>query len=117
MSIALDSGVPQQGAGDELRLSPPALWQGFKRLTEVGWPRGFPIVQFPNAPLIASLIAAQAARQTHGAPHACASAIAYVAFTIWAYEEVMHGVNWYRQLLGLGVAASTLVHLAHALES
>ena len=117
MSIALDSGVPQQGASDGLRLSPPALWQGFKRLTEGGWPRKFPMVQFPNAPLIASLIAAEAAGQTHGAPHAYTSAIAYLAFTIWAYEELVHGVNWYRQLLGLGFAIPTFVHLALALRS
>ena len=75
------------------------------------------MVQFPNAPLIASLIAAEAAGQTHGAPHAYASAIAYIAFTIWAYEELVHGVNWYRQLLGLGFAISTFVHLALALQS
>ena len=106
-----------RGRRQRLQLNPPALWQGFKRLTQVGLPRRFPIVQFPNAPLIASFIAAQAAGQTHGAAHAYASAIAYLAFTIWAYEEFVHGVSWLRRLLGLGFAISTIVHVALALQS
>ncbi len=100
-----------------LRLSLRALPRGFKRLTQLGWPRRFPIVQFPNAPLIAAFIAGQVAGQTHGATHAYASAISYLAFTIWAYEELVHGVNWFRHLLGLGYAISTIVHLALALQS
>jgi hypothetical protein len=27
----------------------PAWWVAFKRLTQFGWPKNFPIVQFPNA--------------------------------------------------------------------
>jgi hypothetical protein len=34
---------------------------------------------------------------------------------IWAYEELFHGVNWFRHLLGLGYAISTAAHLALAL--
>jgi hypothetical protein len=100
-----------------LRSTPGALWRGFKRLTQLGWPRRFPIVQFPNAPLIASFTAGQIAGNTHGAVHAYASAISYLAFAIWAYEELAHGVNWFRHLLGLGYAISTIVHLALALQS
>lgn len=73
-------------------------------------------MQFPNAPLIVAFIAGQAAGQTHGASHAYASAISYLALTIWAYEELTQGVNWFRRLLGLGYAISTLVHLALALQ-
>jgi hypothetical protein len=109
---------PKNAAGDRCRprLSLGALWRGFKRLTQLGWPRRFPIVQFPNAPLIAAFIAGQVAGQTHGATHSYASAISYLAFTIWAYEELVHGVNWFRHLLGLGYAISTVVHLALALQ-
>ena len=57
------------------------------------------------------------AGQTRGATHAFAYALSYVAFTIWAYEELAHGVSWFRHLLGLGYALSTIVHLAHALQS
>ncbi len=100
-----------------LRLSPSRLWRGFKRLTQLGWPKSFPIVQFPNAPLIIAFLAGQAATHTHGATHAYASAVSYLAMTVWAYEELVHGVNWFRHLLGLGYAISTIVHLALALQS
>jgi len=35
--------------------------------------------------------------------------------TIWAYEELVHGVNWFRHSLGLAYIVSTGVHLAIAL--
>jgi hypothetical protein len=38
------------------------LWSAFKRLTELGFPRRFPIVQFPNLPLVVALLAAGAGR-------------------------------------------------------
>ena len=98
-------------------MSPRVLWRGFKRLTQLGWPRRFPIVQFPNAPLIVGLIAGQAAGQSYGATHAYAAATSYLAFTIWAYEELVNGVNWFRRLLGLGFAIALIVHLALALQS
>jgi hypothetical protein len=37
--------------------------------------------------------------------------------SIWAYEELMHGVNWFRHLLGLGYVISTAAHLALTLQS
>jgi hypothetical protein len=45
-----------------------------------------------------------------------ASAVSYLATTIWAYEELVHGVNWFRNLLGLVYVISTAVHPAHALH-
>ncbi len=99
------------------RLSPRGLWRGFKRLTQLGWPRGFPIVQFPNAPLIIALLAGAAAARTHDPDHAYLAAISFLAFGIWAYEELLHGVNWFRHLLGLGYGIATVVHLALALGS
>ncbi len=93
------------------------LWLGFKRLTQLGWPRGFPIVQFPNAPLIIAFFAGAAAARTHDPGHAYLAAISFLAMGIWAYEELLYGVNWFRHLLGLGYAISTAVHLALALGS
>jgi len=98
-------------------LSPLALWQGYKRLTQIGFPRRFVIVQFPNAPLIVAFIAGEVGRYTHGSGHAYASALSYLALAIWAYLELAEGVNWFRRLLGLGYAISTTVHLALALQS
>jgi hypothetical protein len=85
------------------------------RLTELGWPTDFPIVQFPNAPLIIAFVAGAAAAHTHNPAHAYLAAISFLAIGIWAYEELVHGVNWFRHLLGLGFAVSTAVHLALAL--
>jgi hypothetical protein len=93
-----------------------AAWSGFKRLTQLGWPRSFPIVQFPNAPLIIAFLAGQVAGRLNGQRHANASAISYLALTVWAYEELVHGVNWFRHLLGLAYVISTVVHLALALH-
>jgi uncharacterized membrane protein YecN with MAPEG domain len=93
-----------------------ALWPRFKRLTQLGWPRSFPLVQFPNAPLIVAFLAGMLSGVAHGSAHADASAISYLALTIWAYEELAHGVNWFRHLLGLVYIVSTVVHLAPALH-
>lgn len=75
-------------------------------------------MQFPNAPLIIAFFAGVAAARTHEDPgHAYLAAISLLAMGVWAYEELLHGVNWFRHLLGLGYAISTIVHLALALES
>jgi hypothetical protein len=75
------------------------------------------IVQFPNAPLIIAFIAGEAGKHTLGSGHAYASAVSYLALAIWAYLELVSGVNWFRRLLGLAYAISTIVHLALALRS
>lgn len=98
-------------------MSPLILWRRFRRLTQFAWPRRFPIVQFPNAPLIIALIAGETAKQTHGTSSDYASSVSYLAFGIWAYLELVEGVNWFRRLLGLAVATLTIVHLALALRS
>jgi hypothetical protein len=66
--------------------------------------------------LIIAFLAGMVAGVAHGPAHADASAIAYLAMTIWAYEELVHGVNWFRHLLGLTYMISTVVHLALALH-
>ena len=48
-------------------LTGAALWLRFKRLTQLGWPKSFPIVQFPNAPLILAFLAGEVAKHTQGA--------------------------------------------------
>jgi len=98
------------------RLRAPDAWRSFTRLTQMGWPRRFPIVQFPNAPLIVALIAGEASRHTHGSDSAYASSIAYVALGVWAYVELVEGVNWFRHLLGLVFLTSTVIRLATALQ-
>jgi hypothetical protein len=88
----------------------------FKRLTRIGFPNRFPIIQFPNAPLIVAFIAGIVAGETHGLGHAYARSVADLSFGVWAYLELVAGVNWFRRLLGLGYGSSTIVHLALALH-
>ena len=87
----------------------------YRRVRGFGWPRRFPLAQFPNNPLIVAFAAGQAAMMLHGTGHADARAVSYLAMTIWAYEELAHGVNWFRHLLGLAYVISTGVHLARAI--
>ena len=72
-------------------LSPRAIWQEFKRLTQIGFPRRFVIVQFPNAPLIVAFVAGEIGKHAHGSSHAHASSVSYVALVIWAYLELVRG--------------------------
>ena len=107
---------PDEPRGPRILRSPLVLWRGFKRLTRLGWPRRFAIVQFPNAPLIIAFLAGEVAKHTHGLGHAYASSTTYLALGVWAYLELVDGSNWFRRLLGLVYVTLTTVHLAHALH-
>ena len=94
-----------------------SAWSAFKRLTQLGFPRRFPIVQFPNLPLIVALLAAETGTFVDGAGHRYAVAVAYLATAIWACEELVQGVNWFRHLLGLVVAILLIMRVAGALHA
>ena len=94
---------------------PVKCWRAFKRLTQLSFPRSYPIVQFPNAPLSVAFASGLLAHHTHGREHAYAQAVSYLATAIWAYLELFHGVNAFRRLLGPAYTISTAVHLANAL--
>jgi len=42
--------------------------------------------------------------------------VSYLAMTIWAYEELADGVNWFRHLLGLAYVIILVIRVAHALQ-
>jgi hypothetical protein len=94
---------------------PPIRRPAWKRLAALSFPRRFPIVQFPNLPLIVAFVASQAGRVLSSAETPYARSISYLAMTIWAYEELVDGVNWFRRLLGLTYAVIMVVRVAHAL--
>jgi hypothetical protein len=96
--------------------TPFAPWAAYKRLTQLGFPRRFPIVQFPNLPLIVAFVAGETGRVVDGTQHPYATSVSYLAMTIWAYEELTRGVNWFRHLLGLAYAVIMVVRVAHALH-
>jgi hypothetical protein len=92
-------------------------WLAYKRLTGLSFPRRFPIVQFPNLPLIVAVLAGAAGKFLDGSAHSYAASVSYLAMTIWAYEELVHGVNWFRRLLGLAYVIFLIVRVADALRA
>jgi hypothetical protein len=93
------------------------VWLAYKRLTELSFPRRFPIVQFPNLPLIIAFLAGEAGKFLDSSAHSYAATVSYLAMTIWAYEELARGVNWFRRLLGLAFVILLIVRVAHALHA
>lgn len=68
-------------------------------------PRRFPIAQWPNPPLWVAIAAIIVSRLATGVVGATAEGVFYLAIGAWAYLEITDGVNWFRRLLGAGVAA------------
>jgi hypothetical protein len=91
-------------------------WRAFRCLTQLSFPRSYPVVQFPNAPLILAFVSGLVARHTHGQAHSDLQAVSYLSIAVWAYLELFQGVNAFRRLLGLTYAIFTAVHLASALR-
>jgi hypothetical protein len=94
-----------------------SAWLAYGRLTELSFPRRFPVVQFPNLPLIVALLAGAAGKFLDGGAHSYAASVSDLALTVWAYEELVHGVNWFRRLLGLAFVILVIVRVAHALHA
>ncbi len=99
-----------------IRNAPATCRRAFNRLRHFSFPRSYPIVQFPNAPLIIAFASGLLAHHSHGLEHSYAQAISYLAMATWAYLELFYGVNAFRKLLGLAYTISTAVHLANALH-
>lgn len=93
------------------------VWPTYERLTELSFPRRFAIAQFPNLPLIAAILAGEIGKFLDGRAHSYAASVSYLAITIWAYEELVHGVNWFRRLLGLAFMIILIVRGADALHA
>jgi len=73
-------------------------------------------VQFPNLPLAVALVAGATGNLVNGTAHDYATSVSYLALTIWAYDELVHGVNWFRHLLGLAFVVILVVRVAHVLH-
>ena len=86
------------------------LW----RRAQHGWPARYPLVQFPNAPLLVALAASLAGRALHGGAHDAARVVFYAGLTAWAGLELAQGVNAVRRLVGAAVLAYLAVRLVQA---
>jgi hypothetical protein len=84
------------------------LW----RRGQVGWPRRFPIAQFPNPPLLLAFAGWGLAAVASGTAHDVGRAVFTVGLAVWAWEEAVGGVNWFRRLLGVGVFVWNVGNLA-----
>jgi hypothetical protein len=84
------------------------LW----RRGQLSWPRRFPIVQFPNLPLLLAFAGWGLAAVAGGTAHDVGRAVFTVGLSAWAWEEAAGGVNWFRRLLGVAVFVSIVARLA-----
>ena len=74
-------------------------------------------MQFPNLPLIVALLAGEAGQLLDGSAHSYAASVSCLAMTIWAFEKLVYGVNWFRRLLGLAFVILLIVRVARALHA
>lgn len=88
------------------------LW----RRGQLGWPRRYPIAQFSNPPLLVALAGSAVAAVADGSAHDVGRAISAVGLGVWAWEEALHGVNWFRRILGIGAFISIIAGLAGELR-
>ena len=85
------------------------------RRAQRGWPASFPLVQFPNPPLLIALAGWLVAALTYGPVHPYARAVFYAGLTAWAWEELVRGVNWPRRSLGAAALVYIVLTLGAAL--
>ena len=95
------------------RPTPRDLWKRGQR----GWPAGFPLVQVPNASLLAASAGWVVAALTGGLMHDCARATFYAGLAAWAWEELEDGVNWVRRGIGAAGLVFVVAKITEALRS
>ncbi len=86
------------GASEHGAVTVTELW----RRGQAGWPRRFPIAQFPNPPLLLAFAGWTLAAVSDGTAHDAARWVLTVGLGVWAGVETAFGVNWFRRLLGVG---------------
>ena len=91
--------------------TPGELWKRGQH----GWPARFPLVQFPNAPLLVALGGLLVAALTDDSAHDYARGAFYAGLAGWAWMELLSGVNWARRVIGAGGIVYVVVRIAQAL--
>ncbi len=74
------------------------LW----RRGQAGWPRRFPIAQFPNPPLLVVFAGRGVAAVSDGRARDAGRWMATLGLGVWAWQETTDGANWFRRLVGVG---------------
>jgi hypothetical protein len=92
-------------------MSAATLW----RRGQHGWPADFPLVQFPNAPLIVAAGGTAVAALATGSLEDYGRATFFVGLAAWAWLELTEGVNWFRRVLGAGGLVFVVARVGDAL--
>ena len=82
------------------------------RRGQEGWPRAYPLVQAPNAPLLVALVAALLTFADIGGSAGFWGTVTTVAVLAWALLEIAAGANTFRRVLGTAVLIWVVVGLA-----
>lgn len=82
-----------------------------------GWPQRFPVAQFPNPPLLLAFAGWGLAAESDGTAHEVGRAVFTLGLAVWAWEEAMSGINWFRRLLGAGALIAIVASLAGELQA
>ncbi len=88
-----------------------AVVASYRDLSKLGWPKRYPLVQWPNPPLIVALLASVVGWFVSGDVQDYVTAIGIIGITVWAWEEAVDGVNLFRHALGLVVLINTIIGL------
>jgi hypothetical protein len=95
-------------------ITPPG-WRrwiaGYSALTQLGFPQRYPLVQFPNPPLMVALLASVVGWFVSGDAQDYVTAIGIVGITVWAWQEAVDGVNLFRHVLGIASLINTVIGL------
>jgi hypothetical protein len=89
------------------------LW----RRGQQGWPRKFPVAQFPNPPLLLALGGWSAAAFLHDPVQSYARATFYVGLSAWGWEEATRGANWVRRSSGAAGLVYVVIRVGESLGS
>ena len=68
----------------------------YRALVKLGFPARYPLVQFPNPPLMVALLASVVGWFVSGTVQDYATAIGTMGIVVWAYQEAVEGVNLFR---------------------
>jgi hypothetical protein len=80
-----------------------------------GWPRRYPLLQFPNPPLFLALAGWLVALPTDGSVHAYARAVFYAGLAGWGSGELTSGVNLARRAMGAAGLLYVVIKVGAAL--
>jgi hypothetical protein len=69
-------------------------------------------VQFPNPPLLLAFAGSGLATAADGTAHDVGQTVFTIGIAVWAWEEAVHGANWFRHLLGAAALVWIVARLA-----